>query len=62
MRDLVVAELQNYEEAKGKLFSYELARRGRTTQNPSIILAIWILESKVIDNLIKYVFTFHFAF
>ncbi|XP_057843171.2 uncharacterized protein LOC131052600 [Cryptomeria japonica] len=41
VRDLVVAELQNYEEARGKLFSSELARRGRTTQTPDAWWQFW---------------------
>ncbi|XP_059077416.1 uncharacterized protein LOC131876340 [Cryptomeria japonica] len=40
-RDLIVSELQNYEGGRGKLFSLELARRGRTTQTPDAWWQNW---------------------
>ncbi|XP_059070586.1 uncharacterized protein LOC131860220 [Cryptomeria japonica] len=40
-RDLIVSELQNYEGGRGKLFSSELARRGRTTQTPDAWWQNW---------------------
>ncbi|XP_059067152.1 uncharacterized protein LOC131071846 [Cryptomeria japonica] len=40
-RDLIVGELQNYEEARSKLFSSELARRGRTTETPDAWCQNW---------------------
>ncbi|XP_059067032.1 uncharacterized protein LOC131051268 [Cryptomeria japonica] len=40
-RDLIVSELQNYQGGRGKLFSSELARRGRTTQTPDAWWQNW---------------------
>ncbi|XP_059063100.1 uncharacterized protein LOC131079406 isoform X2 [Cryptomeria japonica] len=40
-RELIVSELQNYEGGRGKLFSSELARRGRITQTPDAWWQNW---------------------
>ena len=40
VRDLIVAEMEVYQNATGKLFSSALAKRGRQTQTPVTIFGI----------------------
>ena len=44
VRDLIVAKMEVYQNATGKLFSSALAKRGIHTQTPGTIFGIWSLS------------------
>ena len=44
VRDLIVVEMEVYQNAMGKLFSLALAKRGKHTQTPGTIFGIWSLS------------------